>query len=170
MKQPRAPSLQLYLHVHWWRPCLVTVLCVRKTPCLRRAFDVLRQSPGCPAHSRTHVLFRSLEAVALITCDTLRGVCASFHVVDDSEDYCRRQVSSCGRVCWLFIVDAREETPLLLPGSAHKLIWAFQGLKETGTVYANILDYNTHERVPFFGWNRASLCTTLGCQVFQYAM
>lgn len=33
----------------------------------------------------------------------------------------------------------------LLLRSAQKLIWAFEGLKETGTDYGSILDYNTQE-------------------------
>lgn len=98
----------------------------QRTPCLQ-IFAVLFQS-------HISCLLAGGWSVAIITCDTLRGVCTSFHVVDVSEDDCERQVSSCGRVCCLFIDDDCEET-LLLPGSAHKIIWAFQGLKETGTVF-----------------------------------
>lgn len=46
---------------------------------------------------------------------------------------------SCDRAFRLFIGDGCEES-LLLPDTdtAHKIIWAFQGLKETGTAFGNI--------------------------------
>lgn len=89
------------------RVFLLPALVYKRAPCLQ-IFDVLSQSPVCP-DCRTHFLFarwrlvRSVAYNKLVNCSTQRGVCTSFHVVDVSEDDCKRQVSSCARVCCLFI-------------------------------------------------------------------
>ncbi len=91
-----------------------------------------------------------LEAGELLLLDlqhAARGLHV-FHVVGVSADDRKRQVWSCGRTCRLFILVACEEI-LLPPGSAHKIIWAFQGLTESRTAYASILDYNSLEQVTY---------------------
>lgn len=74
----------------------------------------------------------------------------SLRVVDVSEADCKRQVPSCRKTVLTIYRRRLPEVILPLPGSAHKIIWAFQGLKETGAADGSVLDYNTQERVSLF--------------------
>ena len=135
-----------------------------RSPCLQ-ACVVGYQSPVSVLCCRFLHTFLVCSLEAGQSLFNLQHAARCLHVSAEAD--CQRQVPSCRKTVCLFIDESCEEI-LPLPGSAHKIIWAFQGLKETGTAYGSVLDYNTHERVPLFRWNIARLSTTLGCQFCSY--